>query len=588
MKLSIPFLIKPFIFTVPALAASRESAESYLVKGLEEIEPAFATFQGKMYSGLVSTSEEGKGTEEGALFFWLFEPTKPVVPDSLVIWLNGGPGCSSFIGLLTENGPVTVPLTAAGDACLNESAPLVPNMYAWTNASNVLFVEQPMGTGFSFGPEPNDEADLSRDFYHFLQNFYHIFPNLLPKSLFFFGESYAGTYVPSIAHHIHQQNKAIEHNSHKYFINLAGIGIGNGVVDAEVQGPVVIDYAYWHGMIDETTKKNLYGMWDDCIEGLRYVSPLHPFNTPDECGVMEAVLSASGQGAKHDQILNGPNTYDVTTWEIYHAPFSENGTITRFLNNEAVRQVLHAPRFVGTGDEEWAVCIPGSGRRRKLLLDNDRPLTMLPYMTTLLDEAGIRVLLYNGDRDLSCCVQGTEALLDKLNWHGSDGWHSQENRRHLWMVKGESNKDEMAGYSKAYANLQFVVVYNSGHMVPTNQPRRSLDLLVRFLQNVSFSDIVLPAFAQPDGGSMKQDTGEATTAKTSSHTFGKILLFFVGIAVGASCALLYASLEKRALYYSRSTSESDAEETEMEAQSGRLQAQKEIEPFLGDRKYGAL
>ena len=155
------------------------------------------------------------------------------------------------------------------------------------------------------------------------------------------------------------------------------------------------------------------------------------------------------------------------------------------MNLPGVKKALNAPE-----DVEWTGCMPGAGRRRHLastLLIHDQPVSTLPYIADLLD-AGKRVLMYNGDRDLSTCIQGTEELLNNMKWTGADQWPTV--KRGLWVVDGEVP----AGYSKSHRGLDFVVIYNSGHLVPFNQPRNALDLFTRFLENRTFSDHNLPDF----------------------------------------------------------------------------------------------
>jgi hypothetical protein len=157
-----------------------------------------------------------------------------------------------------------------------------------------------------------------------------------------------------------------------------------------------------------------------------------------------------------------------------------------------VKEAINAPDGI-----LWRGCIPGSGRRRlqqeydqrerQLYLVQDRPISMMPYIAELLDDAKIQVLIYNGDRDLSTCAQGSEMLLNSMEWSGASEWIKAP--RSLWVVG-----DDAAGYSKRHKGLEFVVVYNSGHLVPYNQPVNALDLITRVLKNENFGDHKLPSF----------------------------------------------------------------------------------------------
>ena len=90
-------------------------------------------------------------------------------------------------------------------------------------------------------------------------------------------------------------------------------------------------------------------------------------------------------------------------------------------------------------------------------MDNDRPFDVSPYIAELLHH-DIPVLVYNGDRDMTTNMVGTERVLNGMEWSGHDDWLDAP--RGLWKVN-----DYPAGWSKELDQLSFVVVYNSGHMV---------------------------------------------------------------------------------------------------------------------------
>ena len=123
--------------------------------------------------------------------------------------------------------------------------------------------------------------------------------------------------IAGIAHFINQQNKKLTSENTDRQINLGGIGIGNAWVDASIQGKAVIDYAWWHGMIDSVTRDAMNEEWKNCykpgsISQDPQPKPFHTFTVPDECGIMAAVMAAAGAGQFE---WGSPSIYDVSTWD---------------------------------------------------------------------------------------------------------------------------------------------------------------------------------------------------------------------------------------------------------------------------------
>jgi carboxypeptidase C (cathepsin A) len=137
--------------------------------------------------------------------------------------LQGGPGCSSEIALFGENGPCKVS---------DDGMTTTLNPYSWNNNASIIFIDQPAGTGFSFGDHDHNEAGVAQDMYEFLTEFFDYFEKFQKNKFFIFGESYAGHYVPATSHRVWLGNKRKESDVH---INLAGVAVGNGLTDPEIQ-----------------------------------------------------------------------------------------------------------------------------------------------------------------------------------------------------------------------------------------------------------------------------------------------------------------------------------------------------------------
>ena len=128
----------------------------------------------------------GSANPGSSLYFWLWGAEQQADTDNLIIWLNGGPGCSSLNGFLQENGPIVY---------INKGDTPTQNPYSWLNAGNVVWLEQPVGTGFTQGSSTvQNENDVGKQVSGFLANFFTTFPELKGKKLWIAGESYAGSY----------------------------------------------------------------------------------------------------------------------------------------------------------------------------------------------------------------------------------------------------------------------------------------------------------------------------------------------------------------------------------------------------------
>ncbi|KAG4191765.1 hypothetical protein ERO13_A07G115100v2 [Gossypium hirsutum] len=198
------------------------------------------------YSGYVTVdSKAGR-----ALFYYFAESPDNSSTNPLVLWLNGGPGCSSLIGAMTELGPFRIN---------NDGKTLFRNDYAWNNVANVIFLESPAGVGFSYSNTSSDyhhigDKSTAKDAYTFLVNWLERFPQYKTRDFYITGESYAGHYVPQLAYTILLNNK----NANQTLINLKGIAVGNGWIDDRTGYLGQYDYLWTHALNSDETNKGIH------------------------------------------------------------------------------------------------------------------------------------------------------------------------------------------------------------------------------------------------------------------------------------------------------------------------------------------
>ncbi|KAM5536828.1 hypothetical protein V8D89_009546 [Ganoderma adspersum] len=157
------------------------------------------------------------------LFFWAFErqgtngtltaPANENNAEHWVIWLQGGPGSSSILGLAKENGPIHV--------LSNRS--WVANPYTWNTLADTIWIDQPVGTGYSTADTEGyvaNEDQTAEDFLGFLTYLVEVFPSLATRPLYLTGESYAGMFIPYIVKHLFAASNPP--------VNLRKVAIGNG------------------------------------------------------------------------------------------------------------------------------------------------------------------------------------------------------------------------------------------------------------------------------------------------------------------------------------------------------------------------
>ncbi|KAL6603362.1 hypothetical protein ACP70R_043723 [Stipagrostis hirtigluma subsp. patula] len=420
----------------------------------------------RQFAGYVTVNE----TRGRALFYWFFEAARDVEKKPLVLWLNGGPGCSSVgYGAAEELGPFLV----------QKGKPEIAlNPHSWNKDANLLFLESPAGVGFSYTNTSKDlgefgDALTAHDAYAFLVNWFKRFPQFKGHDFYITGESYAGHYVPQLAAKIVEENGKAKKKSDR--INLKGIMIGNAAIDSSSDDRGLAEYAWDHAVIsdelyaaikkecsfsdDGDESPQCSAAWDKFFTALRDID-LYSLYTPACTDAM--ANSSSGAGRRDDLLRRHPGLRRVHRGRPYNTydPCADYHVVD-YLNRADVQRALHA-NVSGGIPYRWQPCSDVLGNW------TDSPASTLPVIRGLVG-AGLRVWVFSGDTDDRVPVTSTRYALRKLGLATVKPWRE-------WFTS-----DQVGGYTVLYDGLTFVTVRGAGHMVPMITPVQASQLFAHFL-----------------------------------------------------------------------------------------------------------
>ncbi|KAK9725082.1 hypothetical protein RND81_05G121300 [Saponaria officinalis] len=418
------------------------------------------------YSGYITVNQNyGR-----ALFYWFFEALSQPSDKPLLLWFNGGPGCSSIgYGAAVEIGPLTV--NEKGDG-------LLFNNFTWIQEANVLFVESPVGVGFSYTNTSSDLTSLedkfvAEDAYSFVVNWLARYTQFKDQDLYLVGESYAGHYIPQLAELIFDRN-----NSTK--INLKGFIVGNPLTDDYYDSKGLLEYAWSHSVISDEqynkTKdvcdfKELY--WSsECTTAMNVVfgkyreidvyniyAPICLLNKTSSMSAYYVNEEIENYGLKRPRIFS--EGYDPC-YSIY---------AEEYFNRVDVQTSLHANtnRKSANTSVKWEVC-----KDSILNTYNMTVQSVLPIYNKLI-QGGLKIWIYSGDVDGRVPVIGSRYCVESLGLPVKTPWRSWFHNR------------QVGGRLVEYDGLTLVTVRGAGHLVPLNKPSEALALLHSFLTGEDLS-----------------------------------------------------------------------------------------------------
>ncbi|KAJ7479835.1 alpha/beta-hydrolase [Mycena latifolia] len=484
------------------------------------------------------------------LFFWAFEKANGTLTgsaantDPWIIWLNGGPGSSSMIGLMTENGPLQV----TGDYSI------VQNNFSWNKLADTFWIDQPVGTGYSTSDANGyvpDEDQMGRDFVEFLSNIVKIFPSLAKRPLHLTGESYAGTYIPYITKTIFSTPNPP--------VNLTKIAVGDGTLGSaatfqDVSTMAIIE-TYPQLISYDSDVFNYFKTQEHlCGYDLNFTYPQkgHFPTLRDPSSGSSTQLAGKARSlslnalAAHNSRLSQvsgsdkreltrreeqrqawkrdlagrPNgtldpfygcfiyfeLHDYATnfsfpWnqpiggiDVYDIPDGLNPEVpsdpTVFMNDKKTRAALHAPT-----SKNWiqSFNFPFGGTANGTVIEDPstcpEPMVFLSDLATNASARGVGIVFYSGNDDSLVAHRGTEGtespyIPSNMTFGGVQGFTRKP------ATPFTDDKGNFAGIIHQERNLTYALFKGAGHLVPNSVPEAAFVFIREFVLGSNTTGLV--------------------------------------------------------------------------------------------------
>ncbi|KAF8848753.1 alpha/beta-hydrolase [Acephala macrosclerotiorum] len=427
----------------------------------------------KSYSGYVDVAENEH------IFFWFFE-ARDVDPTEapLTVWINGGPGSSSMIGLFQELGPCGV----------DYDGNVYSNPYSWSNVSNMIFVDQPtQELSLLFQMLPALIMPSIRQL-RTLQGFMGAFKQYSRRGFHFATESYGGHYGPIFNEYIEEQNAKNISGAHK--ISLETVMIGNGWYDPLIQYQAyynftvfpgnTYDYDPFNASVKAQMYNNLYGA-GNCVD---QINDCAARGIDEICAAADAFCANLVENI-YDIYLDR-DEYDIR--ELNDDPFPY-GFFVDYLNSPEVQAAVGAYQNYSESSNAVYTAFTATG-------DDNREFGTVEAVRELVSQ-GITVMLYAGDADYNCNWLGGQVVAHEIEAPGFEC---------AGYVNLTTSDDVVHGQVKQAGKFSFVRIYESGHEVPFYQPVAALEIFERAINGKD----IATGKVKPGAGYLTEGTVEST------------------------------------------------------------------------------
>ncbi|KAF8887447.1 serine carboxypeptidase [Gymnopilus junonius] len=387
--------------------------------------------------GVYQASGYGDLTSSESLWFWFFAARNNPETAPLALWFNGGPGSSSMIGLFQEHGPCRI---------TNDSSSVTLNPYSWNNEANVLYIDQPVGVGFSHGTlEVGTSQQAAADVWSFLQIFLSDsrFSKYQANNLALWTESYGGHYGPTFAAYFLSQNAAIASGQITGIpLNLKVLGIGDGLTDPISQYPGYITYAAsnpYHSLVSTSVINKANSSWSSSTGCKTQITSCNNGGSNSVC--------SKAQSFCNNNILSPL----AGNWDVYYVltqnPDPYPPDLTNYLASIAKKAGAEST-WQETNDQVYS----------NFAATGDWMRSSLPDLEKVIN-AGVRTIVYDGDADFILNFNGVEAMVNSLSTQWSSIFKQQSFQ--TYNVAGQK-----VGQFKNAGLFSYIRIFGAGHEVP--------------------------------------------------------------------------------------------------------------------------
>ncbi|KAG4394465.1 hypothetical protein AAZX31_20G038800 [Glycine max] len=243
---------KPWCVLISVLHLFLHTTSSdFIVKNL----PGFGDLPFTLNTGYIGVGQR----EEVQLYYYFVESQRSPLNDPLLLWLVGGPGCSAHSAFFYENGPLMFNFHD-----FNGSFPqLLLNPHTWTKVLNILYVDAPVGTGYSYsktqeGYYSNDEQ-LVEHMYDFFHKWLVDHPEFRSNPLYIGGGSYSGIVVLPLVQKVYEDYET----GRSPILNIQGLVLASPRLDSFMDNNTKVEFAHQRTLISnelyESIKSNCNG-----------------------------------------------------------------------------------------------------------------------------------------------------------------------------------------------------------------------------------------------------------------------------------------------------------------------------------------